>query len=399
MEPTSQGLITEPTALFAFLAAALGLVFWLSTLPKLQRFFEFFPPVIWAYFVPMIATTIGITPPDSPTYSWMARYLLPLSLFLLMITIDLGAIMRLGRIALIMMLAGTIGVVIGGPIAYAVFHSLLPPDAWKGLAALSGSWIGGTANMVAIQQSVGAPDASLGPIIVVDTVVGYGWMGILIFMSAFQKRFDRWNNADTSAIDDAERHLEEIAQERKPTGMGELSMIVGLGMAATVIALAIGARLPAVGEPSVISKTTWAVLVVVTVGLILSFTPIRRLETYGASRVGYVGLYLLLTSIGARADLAAVLDAPVFLIAGIMWMSIHVLVLMTAARIFRSPLFFVATGSMANIGAAASAPVVAAAYVPSLAPIGLIMGVFGYILGIYAALGCAWILGQLSLIL
>lgn len=176
-------------------------------------------------------------------------------------------------------------------------------------------------------------------------------------------------------------------------------MIVGLGMAATVIALAIGARLPAVGEPSVISKTTWAVLVVVTVGLILSFTPIRRLETYGASRVGYVGLYLLLTSIGARADLAAVLDAPVFLIAGIMWMSIHVLVLMTAARIFRSPLFFVATGSMANIGAAASAPVVAAAYVPSLAPIGLIMGVFGYILGIYAALGCAWILGQLSLIL
>ncbi len=392
-------LITEPTALFAFLAGILGFVFWLSTLPRFSKFFEFLPPVIWAYFVPMIATTAGITPAESVTYSWMSRYLLPLSLFLLMITIDLGAVLRLGRVALIMMLAGTVGIVIGGPIAYSIFHGWLPPDAWKGLAALSGSWIGGTANMVAIQQSVGAPDAALGPIIVVDTVVGYGWMGILIFFSAFQRRFDGWIGADTSVMERAEAHMEEIAQERKPADMTHLGMILGLAMAATVVAVAIGQQLPSIGEPSVISKTTWAVLVAVTVGLILSFSPIRSLETYGASRVGYVGLYLLLTSIGARADVAAVLDAPIFLIVGVVWILIHVGMLALAAWIIKSPLFFVAVGSMANIGAAASAPVVAAAYVPSLAPIGLLMGVFGYILGIYAALGCAWILGQLSLIL
>ena len=367
--------------------------------PRLRKLFEVLPPVIWAYFVPMIATTLGVTPAVSPAYSWISRYLLPLSLFLLMVTIDLPAVLRLGRLAIIMMLAGTAGIVIGGPVAYMVFGPFLPEEAWKGLAALSGSWIGGTANMVAIQKSVGAPDAALGPIIVVDTVVGYGWMGVLLFLSAFQARFDKWIGADTSALEEANRHLEEIEVARKPIMMSHLGMILGLGFVATVVSIAIGDLLPALGEPSVISKTTWAVLVVVTLGLGLSFTPIRQLEIYGASKVGYIALYLLMASIGARANLAAVLDAPLYLVTGVLWISIHIAILLAAARIFRAPLFLVATGSMANVGGAASAPVVAGAYMPSMAPVGLLMGVSGYVLGIYAALGCAWILGQLSLII
>jgi uncharacterized membrane protein len=176
MDPFNNAILTDPTALFSFLAATLGGIFWLSRQPPLKRFFELMPPVIWAYFLPMIATTVGLTPAESPVYSWMSRHLLPFSLFLLMMTIDLPAILKLGRIALIMMLAGTLGIVLGGPIAYTLFSGALPEDAWMGLAALSGSWIGGTANMVAIQQSVGAPDSALGPIIVVDTVVAtVGW--------------------------------------------------------------------------------------------------------------------------------------------------------------------------------------------------------------------------------
>lgn len=392
-------LITDPTSIFAVLAGILAGVFWLSGQPRLRRLFDILPPVIWAYFVPMIATTIGITPAASSAYAWISTYLLPLSLFLLMVTIDLPAILRLGRLAIIMMLAGTAGIMIGGPVAYAIFGEFLPVDSWKGLAALSGSWIGGTANMVAIQKSVGAPDAALGPIIVVDTVVGYGWMGVLLFLAAFQSRFDRWIRADTSALEVANRHLEEIEVARKPIMMSHLGMILGLGFVATVISITIGQMLPALGEPSVISKTTWAVLVVVTLGLILSFTPIRKLEVYGASKVGYIALYLLMASIGARANLAAVVDAPLYLMAGVVWVAIHVAILLLAARIFRAPLFLVATGSMANIGGAASAPVVAGAYMPSMAPVGLLMGVAGYILGIYAALACAWMLGQLSLIM
>ncbi|GIV61174.1 MAG: hypothetical protein KatS3mg044_0040 [Rhodothermaceae bacterium] len=399
--------ITEPTHLFAFLAAILGLVFWLSTLPPLKKLFEFVPPVIWAYFVPMIATTLGVTPDSSPVYSWMSRYLLPFSLFLLMITVDLPAILRLGKTALLMMLAGTAGIVIGAPVAYLIFKGFLPEDAWQGLAALSGSWIGGTANMVAVQQHIEstaqvATTVDLGPIIVVDTVVGYGWMGVLIFLSAFQDRFNRWVKADTSFVEDLNRKLLELDTTRRPVQIADLAMIVGVGLAATVLARLLGEAIPPVRldpeAPSLISGTTWAILIVVTAGLLLSFTPMRKLERPGASRLGYLALYLLLTSIGARADLKAVLDAPLFLLTGVVWISIHVAILFLVARLLRAPMFFVATGSMANVGGAASAPIVAEVYLPAMAPVGLLMAVAGYILGIYAALACAEILRFLSML-
>ena len=405
-DPTA-GLITEPTALFAFLAAILGLIFYLSTLPSLEKFFGYLPPVIWAYFIPMFATTLGITPESSVTYTWMSRYLLPLSLFLLMITVDLKAILRLGKMALLMMLAGTVGIVIGGPVAFFLFGGLLPEDAWMGLAALSGSWIGGTANLVAIQQHVEsttivngvAAVVDLGPIIVVDTVVGYGWMGVLIFLAIFQKRYDRWVGADMSFADDLKQRLLELDTVRRPTQTHDVAMIVGLGMIATVLSRWAGGAVAAISfMPEVISGTTWAILIIVTVGLMLSFTPLRKLEHPGASRIGYFALYLLLTSIGARADLTAVLDAPMYLLTGAVWIAIHVGILFLVGKLLKAPMFFVATGSMANIGGAASAPIVAEVYIPGMAPVGLLMAVAGYILGIYAALGCAEILRWLSML-
>ncbi|MYI46588.1 MAG: DUF819 family protein, partial [Gemmatimonadetes bacterium] len=171
---------------------------------------------------------------------------------------------------------------------------------------------------------------------------------------------------------------------------------IGLGMACAVLAAWAGGKFPSWGDPTIISSTTWAVLIVVTGGLILSFTPVRQLETSGASDLGYTALYLLLAGIGAKADLKAVLDTPMYLLAGAVWIAIHVGVLLLAARLVRAPLFFVATGSMANIGGAVSAPVVAGVYHRSMAPVGLLMAVAGYILGIYGALGCAWLLGQVG---
>lgn len=389
-------LLTDPMAVFAYLAAVLAFVFWLSGFPRLNKLFEITPPVIYAYFIPTISTTLGITPPASPVYDWMQRYLLPLALLLLMITVDLRSIARLGGMALLMMLAGTLGIVVGGPIAFLIFGGVLPEDAWMGLAALSGSWIGGTANMVAIKESIGTPDSILGPIIVVDTVVGYGWMGVLLFLSAWQARFDRWNRARTDAIEATNRRLAELASIRRPTETGHAAIILGLGFAATVAAVAAGARLPRIGTPTIINASTWAVLIVVTGGLLLSFTPIRRLEEVGASRLGYAALYLLLTAIGAQADLRAVLGAPLYLATGVLWIAIHVAILLLAARLLRAPLFFVATGSMANVGGAASAPIVAGVYHPAMAPVGLLMAVLGYILGIYAGLACAWMLGQIA---
>ncbi|MBI4546246.1 MAG: DUF819 family protein [Gemmatimonadetes bacterium] len=387
-----QALLTEPMAVFAYLAAVLGVIFWLSGLQPLKKLFELTPPVIYAYFLPTLSTTFGVIPSASPLYEWMVRYLLPLALLLLMITIDLSSVARLGGMALIMMLAGTLGIVLGGPLALLVFGGWLPDEAWKGLAALSGSWIGGTANLVAIAESVGTPESLLGPIIVVDTVVGYGWMGVLLFLSGWQSRFDRWNRARTEAIEATNRRLAEVAAQRAPLDTRYAAIIIGLGFAGAVLSIAAGARLPRVGNPTIISNTTWAVLIVVTGGLLLSFTPARRLEEAGASRIAYVALYLLLTAIGAQADLKAVLAAPAFVGAGLLWIGVHAAVLLAVARLIRAPLFFFATGSMANVGGAASAPIVAGVYHPAMAPVGLLMAVAGYVLGIYAGLLCAWLL-------
>ena len=385
-------MIQQPTFVFIYLAGLLGLIFWLSRLRHLQPLFRITPAIIYAYFLPTLSTAFGVTPIASPAYDWMVRYLLPVALLLLMVSVDVPAILRLGKTALLMMLAGTVGVIIGGPIALLIFRHWLPPDAWKGLAALSGSWIGGSANLVAIKESVGTPDSLLGPIIVVDTIVAYGWMGILLFLSGWQNRYDRRMRADTSVMDEVTRRLEERETLRHPSETHHLAMILGLGFVGAGVCVWAGEQLPSLGDPVIFSHTTWTICLATALGLALSFTRVSKLEEVGASRVGYVALYLMLTGIGAQADLHAIIEAPLFLVVGVVWLLIHIAILFLVARLLRAPLFFVATGSMANIGGSVSAPVVASVFNPALASVGVLMGVSGYILGIYGGIFCAWLL-------
>ena len=389
-------MISDPTATFIFLACLLGAIFWLSGLPQLQPLFRLTPAVIYAYFIPALSTSLGITPQSSPAYDWRVRYLLPLSLLLLMMTVDLRAVLGLGRKAILMMLAGSLGIILGGPIALALFGGFLPGDTWMGLAALSGSWIGGTPNMVAIKESVGTPDSLMGPIIVVDTLVAYGWMGVLLFLSSFQSRFDAWVGADTDEIEALDASLADLDRERRPIEVRDLAMILALGFGGAAGCIWLGRQLPALGDPTIISHTTWTVMFVTSLGLALSFTPVRNLEKVGASRIGYVALYLMLTAIGAQADLKKVLEVPLYLVVGAVWLGIHILILFGAAKLLRAPLFFVATGSMANVGGVVSAPVVASVYRRALAPVGVLMGVTGYLIGIYGGLLCAWLLAKVA---
>ena len=391
----SDALVTAPAQVAALLAALLAGVFALERLPALARVFAVLPGVLWAYFLPTLLTAAGVTPQASPAYDAMSYALLPMSLFLVMLSVDLRAVASLGRMATAMMLVGAGSIVLGAPVAYlAVGQFIGDPDAWKGLAALSGSWIGGTANMLAIQESVGL--ASLGPIIVVDTVVAYGWMAILLALARRQAGFDRWVRADANALDGVNAALARVDLERRPSATGTLAIIGGMGFAVAVACRTLGAALPTLGTPPVVTAGTWAVLAAVTAGLLLSATPLRRLEADGASRVGYAALYLLLTSVGAQADLASIVDAPLYLAAGLVWLAVHVALLVGAAKLLRAPLFFVATASMAGIGGPVSAPVVAGAYHRALAPVGLLMAVAGYVLGIYGGIAVAWMLARLA---
>jgi len=375
-------LIQDPTAILIYLLFLMGLIYYVKEQPWAQKIFAVIPPVIFVYFLPMISTTLGITPDSSTLYDWIKTYLLPAALVLLLLSADVKAISKLGPKALGTMLAGTIGIVVGGVVALALFGAWLPEDAWKGMGALSGSWIGGSANMVAVGTSIGVRDELFGVMIIVDTVVGYGWMGIVIFISAFQSRLDNWNKVTASPVQELSDHLSSSTNNKPvPLSYPSLIFMIVIGMGLGYLSLKAGEALPDIGK--VVTSFGWTVILVSLMGLGLSFTPVSRLERHGASHLGNFALYLLLTTIGAKADLRAITEAPEFLAVGVVWIAVHAATLFFVGRLLKAPMFLIATSSQANIGGVVTAPIVASVYQKGMAPVGLLMGVFGNILGLY----------------
>ena len=401
--------IHDPVGVLAVLLAILAIILAADAHPILGKFFKIIPALPFCYFIPAILATFGVIPIEAPLYGWIKTYVLPASLLLLTLSLDLPAILKLGPKAIIMMLAGTFGVVVGGPIALLIMQGYLPDDAWRGMAALSGSWIGGGANFVAIKECefVQMPAAQLAPIIVVDVFVANVWMGVLFLLAARSKIIDRWTGADTSGIEAVQAKMSQYeAQVSHPAKAWELMLIIALAVGVSWLCgaavhdpdtgrgfLEPFLRVPIDGSDTyIISGFTWTVILVTTVGVTLSFTRARDLEGAGASKVGTVMLYLLVASIGAQADLTAIVRAPAFVVMGFVWISIHIAILLLVAWWIKAPVFFLAVGSQANIGGAASAPVVASAFHPSLAPVGALLAILGYVLGTYAALLCAVLL-------
>ena len=375
-------LIQDPTAILVYLVSLIGLIYYVKDQAWSKKVFDIIPPVIWVYFLPMISTTLGITPEQSELYTWVKTYLLPAALVLLLLSADVRAITKLGPKALGTMFAGTLGIVLGGVISLSLFGAWLPEDAWQGMGALSGSWIGGSSNMVAIGTSIGVRDELFGVMIIVDTIVGYGWMGIVIFFSAFQSRLDKWNGVTSSPVDELSEHMaNSVNNKPEPTTFNSLVFILVLGLGLGFVCLEAGKVLPDLGK--VITSFGWTVILVSLLGLALSFTPLARLEKQGASHMGNLFLYLLLATIGAKADLRAITEAPMFLVVGVVWIAIHATVLFSVGRLLKAPMFLIATSSQANIGGVVSAPIVASVYQKGMAPVGLLMGVLGNILGLY----------------
>ena len=388
-------ILQDPAAILVYLLSLIGLIYWLQDQDVLKNIFKYMPPVIWIYFLPMFSTTLGITPETSPLFDWVKLYLLPTSLILLLLSANLPALAKLGPKAIGTMLIGTLGVIIGGAVSLAILGRWLPVDAWKGMGTLSGSWIGGSANMVAVGTSIGTREDLFGIMIIVDTVVGYGWMGVVIFLSAYQEKLDRWNGADTSVVKTLNTHMKMKGQHgRRPMEFKDLITMVSIGMLAGFLSLKLGQWLPDIGK--VLTSFGWTIIIVTALGIILSFTRLSELENAGASHIGNVFLYLLLATIGAKANLKAITEAPLFLAAGVIWIMIHAVILFWGGRLLKAPMFLIATSSQANIGGIVSAPIVATVYQKSLAPVGLLMGVIGNVIGVYFGLLTAWILSMVG---
>ncbi len=378
-------LVTDPVAILVALLAVLAAIFRFGQTAPGKRLFGVVPSLVFCYFVPTTLTTLGVLPPESALYDWIKSYLLPASLMLLILALDVPGVIRLGPRALVMMLAGTAGVVIGAPVALWTFSAAVPPDTWQGMSALAGSWIGGGANMVAMAQAAGTSSSMFAMVVIVDVTIANIWMGVLLYVAGQQQRIDRWTGADDSAIEDLKRRIAEFtAKTTRVASLTDLLLILAIGFGGMWLAtLAGGWAAPATG---VFDATIWKFIIVTALAAGLSFTPARRLEGAGASKVGTVMLYLLIASIGAHADFTQMKEAPVLVAVGAVWMLCHIAVLLGVAWWIRAPIFFVAIGSQANIGGAASAPIVASAFHPGLAPVGVLLAVLGYVLGTYAGL-------------
>ena len=403
MEPVaSTALISNDIVLFGLIAATLGAVFWTSSRETgaWKRFYGIVPPLLLCYFIPGIFNSIGLIDGSaSKLYNPVAsRVLLPASLVLLTLTIDLKGVIGLGWKVLALYFGASLTVMLGAFVSFWLMGLLHPEtvagDTWGGMAALAGSWIGGGANMVAMKEVFGVGETTFGQFVVVDVAVGYVWMAVLIFLANRAPAIDARSGADTRAIEELKQRLASYQkQHERVASLPDLMMIVGIAFGAVGLCHAIAgpasawfaqhvswARQVSLHEPFV-----WVVVLSTFIGLGLSFTRARTLDGAGASKIGTLFLYVLIACIGMQMDIGSLADKPWLLALGVIWIAVHIVLLLLLAKLLRVPFFYFAMGSQSNIGGPASAPVVASAFHPSLAPVGALLGALGYATGTVAA--------------
>jgi len=410
-EAGSTALISADPVVFGMLMVVLGVVF---ATEKSQhgfwkKFYSVVPALLLCYFIPGLLNTFGVIDGGASKLYPMARdYLLPLALVVLCLACDLNAILRLGPKAVILFLTGTVGVILGAPLALMIMGffdpSLLDPSGenaiWRGMTTTAGSWIGGGANQAAMKEVYAVGADVFGKFVAVDVIVANVWMAFLLFLAARSVKLDAMRGADTRALEDLRERVEKVSLENtRIAKTDDFIKILALGFGATGLAHwmtsfivpFIKEHAPHLERYSLTANFFWVTVLATTFGLILSFTRAKKLEGAGASKIGSVAIYVLVATIGMQMNLASIFSDPELFILGLIWIGFHGALMILVALWIKAPVFYMAVGSQANIGAAASAPIVASAFHPALAPVGVLLAVLGYALGTYGG----WVCGQL----
>jgi uncharacterized membrane protein len=389
-------MLANDASILGALALVLGLLFYTKELPLFKRFY-------------------GIV----PVYTIASRFLLPAALILMTLSIDLKAIIGLGSKALILFFTATIGIVLGGPIALFTVSLFEPSIAelqgaqelWKGLATIAGSWIGGGANQATMLEVFEYDRSLYGAMVLVDILVANLWLAILMISTSKKRGIDRWLKADTSAIETLQKNVEHYqAQTARLTTQPDLIALFaiafgGVGIAhvsAPQIVKLLVNLIPSLSDPghlltSLTSEFLWMVVVATLIGIGASFTRLKRYEGIGASKMGSVFIYILVATIGMQMNLLEAINHPELFAIGLIWISFHALLLILVAKLIKAPLFFLAVSSQANVGGAASAPIIAAEFHPALASVGILLAVLGYVVGTVGAYLCALLMQTISL--
>ncbi|MBK07268.1 MAG: hypothetical protein CL920_06780 [Deltaproteobacteria bacterium] len=379
--------INDSAGILFILAGNAALWFFLEKHTK-WKVFHFFPPLIFIYLIPGILSNTGVLPLKDPTYSWMRHNLLPAFLVLLLLDVDVrGASRVMGR-GLLVMFAGTLGVVIGGPIAFALVKGFLSEGAWKGFGALAGSWIGGTGNMAAVGGGLETSSKHFGLAIIADHAIYLVWLPLLLYSKSLAPWFHRMTGASQEHLDKLKQAAEELVVDKGRPEMWHILLLLALAFGATFLANTIAPLLPVV-KP-VLGKSTYTILLVTTFGLILSQSPARKIP--GSHILSMAMVYLFVARMGATASIQGLAGEALPFVAGaFVWILIHGAFLLLAAKLLHADVHTTAIASAANIGGAASAPVVAAYHDERLVPVSILMALMGYAVGNYAAFATAWL--------
>jgi len=357
------------------------------------RLFSFFPPLLFIYFVPMLLSNIGVLAHEGPVYDWMNDTMLPFLLVIVLLKVDVVSAVRVMGRGMLVMLCGGAGVILGAPLVYSLVKDRLDPTAWKAFGSLAGSWIGGTANMAAVGQGLGASGTEFGLAVLGDNMVYIVWLPILLASKGLAPWFNRFTRVDPRRMEMLERTGVEAKAVDERIAVPHFLYLLFLGFAATLAAGVIAGLLPEV--PPVLTASTWRILLVTTFGLMLSATPARKIP--GSQELAIALIYLFVANMGARADLSGLREQVIwFLLAAYLWVGLHGLACILGARLFRVDIHSTAIASVANIGGAAGASLVAAHHNPRLVPVGILMALMGYALGTYGGFIAAWLCQRIS---
>jgi uncharacterized membrane protein len=409
-------LVTNDAIVLGILMSILGFVFWSSQsdLRFFKKLYSVIPPILLCYFLPGILNSAGvISGTGSGLYAMASRYLLPASLVLFTLSLDLNEIWKLRKKAGLMFITASFSIIIGGPLAVWIV-SLFAPEivggegadaVWRGLSTVAGTWIGGGANQAAMFEIFKPSTDLFSAMVALDVFVSYAWMALLLYGAGKNNSINNFLKADDQSVTEIKDKIEayQLSIMRIPK-MEDILMILGIAFGVTgiahfgadTIAPWVTINAPYLSKFSLTSGFFWLVIIATTFGMILSFTKMRNLEGAGASRIGSVLLYVLIATIGMQMNVMAIFRNPGILIIGLVWILIHAIILFIVAKITKTPFFFAAVGSMANIGGPASAPVIASAFHPSLAPVGVLLAVFGYVIGTYGAYICGLMMQAVS---
>lgn len=344
------------------------------------RIFNILPSIVLTYLLVTALSVLGFwqnTEEIEISQKLILGWLLPALMFLLLVSCDFNAILSLGPRILAGFSFSVLSILVSIIAVYWLMHGFLPSDAWQTLASVGGGWLGGTANMVAVSQAIQTSPDAFSSALLVDALCYSVWVLVLFASVPLQRVFNKATKATAMADNIAKTQVINSSEsEKKPLDIGLILLWLGIALMVGNVSSLLSEFMP---ETDVLSSSAWTLLIVTVIGILASYTPLRKLS--GSMTIASALLAIVVATIASKASFTGMAAAPLFVLAGFMILILHGLLLTLAARVFHFDLSLCGISSLACVGGVATAPLLAAAYSPALAPVGILLAMLGYAVG------------------